>query len=307
MGILFKFKQIIREYRRLHKFGIELAAKLSIIMLSKSESKRLFYYQKTVIDWLTDLLSTIEIRDSEYNDGINNGPVWVCWWQGLDAMPPIVKACWLQINNNVRDRPVILVTEENFKQYVDMPEIILKRLLCGNMSLTHFSDILRACLLYQNGGYWFDATIYTSYPIDNLLNSSNFYTLKSSYTDRYVSKGRWCGFNIGGQKGHPLFKYMVEAFTYYWKRYDRLIDYFLIDYVIATAYNQSNFIKKCIDNMAIPSENLYILQHALGNDYTDEHFRFMTKTPLHKLTWKFSEANASEGTLRAWIENICIQ
>jgi len=295
-------KQFARDFIQDLPFGVKLAIKRAAIMPFKSESDRSKYYQDTVLNWLSDLLKNIEISNLDLTEHTNYGPVWFCWWQGQENMPPIVRSCWQQINKNVKNRPVILITQENFEKYVVVPEIILYRLKSGQISLTHFSDILRSCLIYQNGGYWFDATIYTSMPIDELLDNKSFYTLQSMYTDRYISQGRWCGFNIGGYKGHPLFKYMIDAFVYYWENFDRLVDYFLIDYIIAIAYQKSSYIKKCIDKDAIPSDSIYTLQHSLSKPFTNDYLKIMEMTSLHKLTWKFSEVKVTKGTLRAWIE-----
>ena len=54
-------------------------------------------------------------------------PIWVCWWQGKENMPDIVKACYNSIQKHACNHPVILITEENFRNYIDMPEYIINK------------------------------------------------------------------------------------------------------------------------------------------------------------------------------------
>lgn len=39
-------------------------------------------------------------------------PIWVCWWQGKENMPDIVKACYNSIQKHACNHPVILITLE---------------------------------------------------------------------------------------------------------------------------------------------------------------------------------------------------
>ena len=76
-------------------------------------------------------------------------PIWTCWWQGEEAMPDIVRACYNAMRLHADNHPVILITEKNYKEYVDMPEYIIRKLKDGTIDLTHFSDILRMMLLQE--------------------------------------------------------------------------------------------------------------------------------------------------------------
>jgi len=301
--MLLSFGNIARSFRYYIQYELVMAMKISLILPLKQERQRRTYYHKLIKNWLSRFLKDVKINKFEISNAKNDGPVWVCWWQGFAEMPSIVKACWQSINQNVKERPVILITKDNYKQYADIPDIIKERLDAGDITLTHFSDILRACLLYKNGGFWFDATIFISLPIDEILDNANFFTLHSPYTNYYVSEGRWCGFTMGGSKGNPLFKYMIEAFTRYWQHYNCLIDYFLIDYVIATAYDMSPQIRRIIDEYALESPKLYILQQSLDKPMSEIQIEIMKTVPVHKLTWKYSNRIARKGSVREWIEN----
>lgn len=101
----------------------------------------------------------------------NQAPIWVCWWQGENAMPPIVQSCFQSLCSHAGNHLVHLITQENISKYVTIPDYILRKVQEGKISFTHFSDILRMCLLYEHGGLWIDATVYVSQPIpEKVLN-----------------------------------------------------------------------------------------------------------------------------------------
>jgi len=81
-------------------------------------------------------------------------PVWVIWWQGEEHMPPLVKMCYRSVQRNAAGHPVILVTKDNFTRYVTVPDYIDAKVKNGTITLTNFSDILRAALLFHHGGLY---------------------------------------------------------------------------------------------------------------------------------------------------------
>ena len=48
--------------------------------------------------------------------------VWICWMQGLENAPELVQQCVSSIQKNLPDRDIVLITEENYSQYVEFPE-----------------------------------------------------------------------------------------------------------------------------------------------------------------------------------------
>ena len=58
-----------------------------------------------------------------------------------------------------RRTPGHSITEKNYKDYVNMPDYIIRKQQSGEIDLTHFSDILRMMLLARHGGIWMDSTL----------------------------------------------------------------------------------------------------------------------------------------------------
>ena len=40
--------------------------------------------------------------------------IWICWWQGLDNAPEIVKACVASIERNAGDNEIIIITDKKY-------------------------------------------------------------------------------------------------------------------------------------------------------------------------------------------------
>ena len=119
--------------------------------LLKKHEVMLKYYKKTFADFL-------ETYDYKQNQELNQSKsqysecIWVCWWQGLDQAPEIVKTCVESIKQNAGKHPVILLTEKNYKKYVHIPEWIEEKRNKGIITRTNYSDLLRLSLLAEHGG-----------------------------------------------------------------------------------------------------------------------------------------------------------
>lgn len=66
-----------------------------------------------------------------YEPITETSPIWTCWWQGENAMPDIVKACYNAMHRFSDGHPVILITEKNYKDYVNIPDYIIRKQQSG--------------------------------------------------------------------------------------------------------------------------------------------------------------------------------
>jgi len=243
-----------------------------------------------------DSLSTIEPQST----------IWVCWWDGYESMPPLVKACYSSIKQYAGTHPVQLITKHNFSDFISIPEYVLEKVNAGIITITHFSNIIRANLLYEHGGIWMDSTILVTQDI--LLENMPFYTLKAPapksssvtlarfagisnpsagiYDDTNPQTSRWSGFLLAGTKHSIVFEYMREILYAYWKDHDDQIDYVLYDYTIALGYEYISSFKKLVDNVPCSNVEKFILEKNLDKEFSEEMFSHYRTTPFHKLTWK---------------------
>ena len=220
-------------------------------------------------------------------------PIWCCWWQGVESMPVIVKMCHTRLKQIIpKDRAELhIITFDNYKDYVDIPEHILEKFNKGIVTMTTMSDVLRFCLLERYGGYWLDATVFFTDDIPEEYFTRDFYcqkmTNKPENVAREACKCNWCGFSMHGEKNNIIFRYMVDAFSHWWSKYDSIIDYVLIDYMLMSGYKHIPAINKIIDTVENNNEDIFEMYKSLNKPYSDELLkRFTDKNVMHKLTYK---------------------
>jgi hypothetical protein len=216
-------------------------------------------------------------------------PIFCFWWQGEYDMPDIIKACYTSICKHANGNTVTLITKDNYGEYIELPDHILSKVNANIISLTHLSDIVRMCLLYEHGGLYLDmAILLTSelyVPKYNIEHG--FYTLREDSTDNWnVSENRWCGFFIYMSKQNIISEFAMNFFLEYWKNHNKLIDYFLIDYAIAVAYETIPAVKILIDSVRNKCK-VHRLQKELKSKFYNTAFQqICANTNIHKLTYK---------------------
>lgn len=186
----------------------------------------------------------------------SKSPIWICWFDGIENAPPLVKRCVSSIKNSAGLHPVNLITWENVNEYVSLPDYIIEKVKNGMIGLAHFSDVLRVCLLAEYGGIWLDSTIYCNGILPDEYFNYSFFTCKSDERDiGCVSRNRWTTFCLGGFKGNIFFQVLKDFFYTYWKEENQAIDYLFFDDVIELARENIPIVSKMIND--VPNNNLY--------------------------------------------------
>lgn len=267
---------------------------------------------KAILTYLTDHYKDIIVKYSKRNPQPDSNigsssTIWVCWWDGEEAMPDIIKVCYKSIKQHSGKHPVVLISKYNYKEYVSFPDYIIEKVNGKIITITHFSDILRANLLYEYGGIWMDATILTLKEI--FLDDVSFFTLKApakknnsismarfsgisdlktpyQYDSSSPNISRWSGFLLAGAKGSIIFEYLRDIHYAYWKDHNDQIEYFLVDYSIALGYDNIPNMKKMIDNVPCGSMEKFVLEKSLNMEYNENNFSQFLSVPFHKLSWK---------------------
>ena len=85
--------------------------------------------------------------------------IWFCWLQGFEQAPPIVKACYNSLRQNLPDRKIKVIDNENWMEFVELPDYITRKWEKGRIPAALFSDLLRLELLIKYGGTWIDSTV----------------------------------------------------------------------------------------------------------------------------------------------------
>jgi len=168
----------------------------------------------------------------------------------MESRPEVVMKCHNELLlNTSSEYTVNFIDQYNIEDYFSIPQLIKEKLSSGAITLTHFSDILRFYLLFKYGGYWIDSTVLVLDDLDSILQKEDFFSLKHRKYSVYHSptKGLWTSYCIGLPKESPLAKYMLDSFLAYWGKNNSLIDYHLVDYLLALAYNYSPSLRNTID------------------------------------------------------------
>ena len=85
--------------------------------------------------------------------------VWIFWYQGIENAPFLVKSTIKSIKTIMKNKEVIILTKDNLNEYVSLPDYIEKKFQKGQITMAHYSDLLRIELLTTLGGLWVDSTI----------------------------------------------------------------------------------------------------------------------------------------------------
>jgi hypothetical protein len=200
----------------------------------------------------------------------DDSPIWVMWYQGIEKAPPIIKACIHSIFINKENHPVYILDKNNLENFIKLPKYILKKFHKRIFSITHFSDIVRMALLSKHGGYWIDSTYLVNTPIN--YTKSSFFTLKLTHCYKTITKCLWAGNFLAMPKNSFLSTYAYNAFLFYWKKYNSLINYFLIDYIIYVAYKNIPELRNLIKKLPYIECNISTLKKQLNNNYNESFF-----------------------------------
>lgn len=199
MNEIKKFYLITKDFglkNSLLQAGESIFTKLNMNILAHYfHQKKYNYVEEYIRQNYSDIIEKYKkLKDTPTSVIGAKSPIWFFWWQGIDNAPEVVRICYKQLLKAIgKKRNIIVVSQKNFRKYTDLPEYIVKKVKNGQISFTHFSDILRVNLLKNQGGIWMDATIYITECPD--LDEYQFYTVRHVlYSNWHVCRGLWSSF-----------------------------------------------------------------------------------------------------------------
>lgn len=241
-------------------FFLSIFMRLSQYLGLYSVARYLFHrHSNQVLNYLSNLLKPVLNSYKNQKNTFKKATteeerIWICWLQGEELAPPIVKYCIQSIRQHSTGREVVVITHQNRNLYAPLPDYIEEKVENGSISLTHLSDILRASLLYHRGGIWVDSTIFMIRPFNQEWFNCIFYSRKiNDVSILNPSAGRWTTYFMAGRKGNIVHGFLYESFLQYFKIEGKLLDYFLMDYILRVGYDNLSSFRTCIDE--VPSNN----------------------------------------------------
>lgn len=219
--------------------------------------------------------------------------IWVCWFQGMDNAPDLVKKCYQSVVKNNPDKKVIVLTEKNISEYVSFPEYIVSKWKQEIITHTHMTDLLRLELLITYGGLWLDATVLCTGKAPEYFFDSDlffFQTLKPGRDGHASYISSWL---MEARTNNKILMATRELCYEYWKTNNTMWDYFLLhDFMSIVLEKYEEDWKKII-----PRDNAtpHILLLRLFDRYDEKAWAAIkSQTQFHKLTYKFSEEKQKE-------------
>lgn len=263
----------------------------SLISMHKTYEKLCRQYKKYV--------KTIEIE--KYNEKDMSDSIWICWLQGMENAPELVKSCFASVKYHCKGKNIVVITSENYKDYTDLPDYIIEKWQGGIISNTMFSDLLRINILLRHGGLWLDATTYLTDKLPDYLFSNDLFVYRNGQFDMDdINMANWL---IYAKPNNFLLAKTQALLFRYWKDYDYLRQYFIFHIffrMVSDEYHEEY--KKIpyynhIDN--------HIFSEEIFNPYNPTRFEQIKNiTSIHKLSNKLDLTQNREGSYYSMLSDL---
>ena len=222
--------------------------------------------------------------------------IWQYWAQGYDSVPAVVGKCLASVDRYASAYTIVRLSDANLGDYLDIPDFVQSKR--GQMTVAHFSDLLRLMLLKTYGGIWMDATILLTGPIPEEYAKQDFFVFQRDpkepdykyWRNVYAYYFGWAkgfrinmlsSFMVAGPSGKTVSR-LCDLSLYWWQHHDYLPDYF--------------FLQILYDVVVYPAKDCPLVSdtrpHYLQQSINDPHFPLMPRDEIgksiliHKLTYK---------------------
>lgn len=210
----------------------------------------------------------------------------------------VLKVCVDSIKRNAGNHRVIILTDDNYKQYVDIPKWVEEKKNKGIISRTHYSDILRLSLLAQHGGMWIDSTFFcTGIGLQEYFKASLWSIKRPDYFHASIAAGYFANYSFACDQEHRwIFKVILDFLLEYWKENDIMTDYLFLDYLIVLVQKYDSQIAEEFKNIKSNNPECDELYKIMGEKFNENKWNELKKnTCLFKLSWKYQYPKEKDG------------
>lgn len=216
----------------------------------------------------------------------NSNKIFFCWFQGIDKAPEIVKICYNSLKRYNSDKEVIVITENNYSNYVEFPKFIIDKYNAGIINKTHFSDLLRMELLIKYGGCWADATALFTSKIPDSIFDSEFFAFREikEHTEETLFISSWF---ISACSNNKMLRLERELIYYYWSKNNKLNSYYLFHKLFVGVVIKQY--KELWDEvLLLPNSAPKALDCVLFKRYNCDQYQLISDMSfIHKLMYKY--------------------
>jgi len=221
--------------------------------------------------------------------------IFTFWAQGLSEAPAIVRRCHEELRRLHSDTDIVALDAASVGDYATLPAHVGGQ-VAGDW--TKFSDMLRLELLSRHGGVWLDATCL---PRVSLLDTVSELTRPSGFFAFRARRAQLASWFMASEPGNYLVAMMREAHYEYWRRYDRVISYYMFHHIFEALYHVDERFHALWDLTPKVSRHASTeFGHAMLGEYDPALFdALISGSFLHKLTYKFDPSALQRDTMVA--------
>ncbi|PWD85340.1 capsular polysaccharide synthesis protein [Ignatzschineria cameli] len=226
--------------------------------------------------------------------------IWQYWGQGIRNAPQIVEKCYKSIDKYRGDYLIIRLDDDSLKEYINIPDFILKKYQEQIIPQALFSDIIRLALLHAYGGIWIDSTMLLTDSMPENLLAVDFFAFQR--TNDAIDKEKWEKFSFQyfgwnpshtvnmlnsfmiAKKNNLIINRLLNLLINYW-RDNNFVDFYFLFQVFFNELATREFYGKTgpIIDDTLP----HLLQFNLDFPYSQAQFdKIKNRCFIHKLTHK---------------------
>lgn len=224
--------------------------------------------------------------------------VWVYWSTGMEqTAPELVKRCFRSLQENLPDHEIILLSKDNYHEYVTLPPYIIDKYNRGIIQHVHFADLLRIELLARHGGTWIDSTVFAMSPdIPSYMLDGEFFlfqNLKPGLDGHALNISSWF---ITAWSNQKFILAQQALLRHYWQHHDKAIDYFIFHHFLAIILRY--YAEDARRIIQFPNSFPHVLLLQIFEPFSQEKWDALKAScPFQKLSYKFeAEDMAKAGT-----------
>ena len=206
-------------------------------------------------------------KPSKREEQVKSNYLWVSWFQGYDNQ-------------------VVLIDQNNFSRYIDIPDWFLEKWKNGVIDNTKLSNLIRLELLIKYGGIWMDSTVFFSgTKLPEYITDTDLFMYAENGLGDIRMGATWL---ISAKSNNNILRATRDVYLEYWKKENNLIEYFLITFCIKMAAEKYPEEWKAMPK--IPAINQYMLASEVFDTYNETRWlQLKNLTSIHKLSFKESK------------------
>ncbi len=278
---------------------------LEVFILDRNKRRKLKgnlckWYLKSYIEKVEKNYIKLPKKEKKYR-------IWQYWDTGLENAPEIIKACMASVDKYKGDIERVILTKDNIKDYVNIPDYIYEKRDKGIISQANFSDILRTYLLVEYGGCWIDATVYLTEPLPQYIKQSELFVLQND-EEKDFDGLNMASYFISSNGNSIILQKLKSFLDIYWLLNDFKFNYFAFLHAFTMFSKSSEENKKEWDSMYKHSFlDAQVMQDKLLEPFSEDEFEKLKQlSPIHKLTYKTkvlfkNKKTDTKGTLLEYI------